>query len=216
MLNTNISHKLNSTIKNEVFILKTLIIFDHPYTATASENIPHHRSFLAALLKKTIQQLQSENTEVDLIDLHADNFNPVMTADDLSNWRRGKPIDDQVEDYQNRLLTADKIIFMFPIWWEVMPAMTKGFLDKVYAKGILYNADTMKNKLTKSPKIEVITTMSTPSFAYKLLIGSPIAKMLFRGTFIKTRLLNFKWKNFSAVEKKSPAKRTQILDNFKL
>lgn len=196
--------------------MKTLIIFDHPYTAIAADNIPHHRSFLAALLKTATKQLQSENNEVDLIDLHADNFNPVMTANDLTNWRRGKPIDSQVEDYQNRLLSADRIIFMFPIWWEVMPAMTKGFLDKVYAKGILYNADTMKTRLTKSPKIEVITTMSTPSLAYKFLIGSPIAKMLFRGTFIKTRLWNFKWKNFSGVEKKSLAKREQILDNFKL
>jgi len=196
--------------------MKTVIIFDHPYTATASDNIPHHRSFLAALLKTTIKQLRDENNDVDLIDLHADNFNPVMTADDLSNWRRSKPIDSQVEDYQNRLLDADRIIFMFPIWWEVMPAMTKGFLDKVYAKGILYQADSMKNKLTKSPKIEVITTMSTPSFAYKFVIGSPIAKMLFRGTFIKTRLWNFKWKNFSGVEKKPLAKREQILRDFRL
>ncbi|WP_125588461.1 NAD(P)H-dependent oxidoreductase [Companilactobacillus jidongensis] len=196
--------------------MKTIIIFDHPYTATASENIPHHRSFLAALLKSTITQLKEQNNEVDLIDLHADNFDPVMSADDLTNWRRGKSMNAQVSDYQARLLSADRIIFMFPIWWEVMPAMTKGFIDKVYAKSILYQADSMKTKLTKQPKIEVITTMSTPKFVYKFLIGSPLTRMLFRGTFIKTRLWNFKWKNFSGIEKKSLAKREKILRDFRL
>ncbi|MFC6207221.1 NAD(P)H-dependent oxidoreductase [Levilactobacillus tongjiangensis] len=196
--------------------MKTVIIFDHPYTATAGDNVPHHRSFLAALLKQVTAQLHQENNDVDLIDLHADGFNPVMSADDLSNWRRGQPIDPQVADYQQRLLAADRIIFMFPVWWEVMPAMTKGFLDKVYAKGQLYQADNMQTKLTKQPKVDIITTMSTPNWAYRLLFGAPLAKLLFRGTFLKTRLWHFKWHNFAQVEKKSLAQRQQVLRTFTL
>ncbi|MFC6274155.1 NAD(P)H-dependent oxidoreductase [Levilactobacillus tangyuanensis] len=195
--------------------MKTVIIFDHPYTATAGDNVPHHRSFLAALLKTTITQLRHENNEVDLIDLHADGFNPVMSADDLSNWRRGRPTDLQVADYQQRLLAADRIIFMFPVWWEVMPAMTKGFLDKVYAKNILYQADNMQTKLNQ-PRIDIVTTMSTPNWAYRLIFGAPLAKLLFRGTFLKTRLWHFKWHNFAQVEKKSLAQREQILKKFKI
>jgi len=196
--------------------MKTVIIFDHPYTATAGDNVPHHRSFLADLLKQVTAQLHQENNAIDLIDLHADGFNPVMSADDLSNWRRGQPIDPQVADYQQRLLAADRIIFMFPVWWEVMPAMTKGFLDKVYAKGQLYQADNMQTKLTKQPQVDIITTMSTPNWAYRLLFGAPLAKLLFRGTFLKTRLWHFKWHNFAQVEKKSLAQRQQVLRTFKL
>jgi NAD(P)H dehydrogenase (quinone) len=196
--------------------MKTVIIFDHPYTATAGNNVPHHRSFLAALLQSVLAQLRAENNQIDLIDLHADGFNPVMSAADLTNWRRGRAIDPQVADYQRRLLAADRIIFMFPVWWEVMPAMTKGFLDKVYAKDLLYQADNMQTKLVKQPKIEIITTMSTPNWAYRLIFGAPLAKLLFRGTFLKTRLWHFHWHNFAQVEKKSPAKRTQLLNQFKL
>lgn len=141
---------------------------------------------------------------------------PVMSAADLSQWRRGQPINDQVADYQQRLLTADRIIFMFPVWWEVMPAMTKGFLDKVYAKGQLYQADTMKTKLSKQPRIDIITTMSTPNLAYRLLFGAPLAKLLFRGTFLKTRLWHFKWHNFAQVEKKTLLQRQQLLHDFTL
>lgn len=196
--------------------MKTVIIFDHPYTATAGDNVPHHRSFLAALLKAVMTQQRQENNDVDLIDLHADGFNPVMSATDLTNWRRGQSTDPMVADYQQRLLAADHIIFMFPVWWEVMPAMTKGFLDKVYAKGQLYQADTMKTKLTKQPRIDIVTTMSTPNWIYRLIFGAPLAKLLFRGTFLKTRLRHFKWHNFAQVEKKTLAQREGILRNFKL
>lgn len=196
--------------------MKTVIIFDHPYTAAAGNNVPHHRSFLAALLKSVMTQRQQAGDTIDLIDLHADHFNPVMSAADLTNWRRGVPCDPQVADYQLRLLTADRIIFMFPVWWEVMPAMTKGFLDKVYAKGQLYDAKTMQTKFVKQPKIDIITTMSTPNWAYRLLFGAPLAKLLFRGTFLKTRLWHFKWHNFAQVDKKSLAQREAILRKVKL
>ncbi|WP_125582263.1 NAD(P)H-dependent oxidoreductase [Levilactobacillus cerevisiae] len=194
--------------------MKTVIIFDHPYTATAGNNVPHHRSFLAALLQRVMTQQRQAHNDVDLIDLHADGFNPVMSAEDLSNWRRGRATDPQVADYQQRLFNADRIIFMFPVWWEVMPAMTKGFLDKVYAKGQLYDAQTMKTKLTKQPRIDIITTMGTPNLAYRLLFGAPLAKLLFRGTFLKTRLWHFKWHNFAQVEKKSLQQREQLLQKF--
>lgn len=196
--------------------MKTVIIFDHPYTATAGDNIPHHRSFLAALLNVVSHQLEQAGDDIDLIDLHADQFDPVMSATDLTNWRRGLPINPQVANYQQRLLEADHLIFMFPVWWEVMPAMTKGFLDKVYAKGQLYDAKSMQTKLIKQPKIDLITTMSTPNWAYRLLFGAPLAKLLFRGTFLKTRLWHFNWHNFAQVDKKTMAQRQAILNHFKL
>lgn len=196
--------------------MKTVIIFDHPYTASAYKNIPHQRSFLAALSHKLILQLQEQGQTVDLIDLHADKFDPVMSADELSKWRQGKPVNEQVANYQARLKAADQIVFMFPVWWEVMPAMMKGFIDKVYAKGQLYDPSDMKTKLTKKPKIRIITTMSTPKFAYHFIIGAPLIKALRRGTFMKTRLMNVKWQNFSRMEKLSEAKRTQVLNKFTL
>lgn len=196
--------------------MKTVIIFDHPYTSNASENVPHQRSFLAAIYKQVKTQLTEEKGEVDLIDLHADHFDPVMSAQDLANWRRGVPIDDQIADYQARLLDADQIILMFPIWWEVMPAMTKGFLDKVYAKGCLYEAGSMQTKLVKQPQIKVITTMSTPSWLYRWVFGAPLLKALFRGTFLKTRLFHFKWYGFSQVEKKSLVQRQEMIRKFKI
>lgn len=187
--------------------MKTVIIFDHPYTATAGDNIPHHRSFLAALLQTILKQLRAEHNDIDLIDLHADGFNPVMSAEDLTNWRRGRATDPQVSDYQQRLLKADRIIFMFPVWWEVMPAMTKGFLDKVYAKGQLYQADSMKTKLTKQPQLILVTTMSTPTFLYRFFFGAPLTNQAtFSRNLSKNPTLALQMAQFLTSREKVPGK----------
>lgn len=107
-----------------------VIVFDHPYGASASGNIPHRRSFSAALLASVTSGLTAAGHTLDLVDLQADRFNPVTSAEDLAAWRQRDTRDPLVQDYQRRLMEADHLIFIFPIWWETMPALTKGFWIK--------------------------------------------------------------------------------------
>ncbi|MBS4189540.1 NAD(P)H-dependent oxidoreductase [Bacillus sp. FJAT-49705] len=112
---------------------------------------------------------------IDLIDLHAGGSNPVMTAADLAAWRQKKVLDPLAQDYQRRLIAADHIIFIFPIWWECMPAITKGFLDKVIVKGIIYDEPKpgrlIVHHLPKLKRVSLLTVMSTPGIFYKLFFG---------------------------------------------
>jgi NAD(P)H dehydrogenase (quinone) len=181
--------------------MKAVIIFDHPYGPQASENELHNRSFSATVYKKVKETIESRGGEVDLIDLRADNFNPVMSKEDLTAWRTQPFVDKQTNDYFQRLLTSDKIIFIFPIWWESMPASTKGFLDKVLAKGHLLSGD-LAILQKKNPDIYVLTVSGTPTIIYQLWYGNPIVKIFKRGTFNKIGLRKFHWINFNAEERK--------------
>lgn len=198
--------------------MKTVIVFDHPYTAKACKNELHNRSFTAALCESLTGKLRSKGNEVDLIDLHADCFDPVMSREDLANWRKGIPMSSQVADYQQRIRQANQIVFMFPVWWELMPAMTKGFVDKVYAKSILYTGAGMKMEtaLCKSTKIAVVTVMGTPKGVYSTVFGKPVIKALQRGTFAKTGLKDFTWKCYSGVDKLNAQQRAKLIDEFDL
>ena len=123
--------------------MKVLVVVDHPYGAEAWDNTPHRRSFTAALAHAAVEGLREAGHEIDLVDLHADGFNPVMSATDLTAWRMGTPSPDPLTaDYQRRLLDADHLVLAFPIWWEAMPATSKGFIDKVVAKGVAYKPGT--------------------------------------------------------------------------
>ncbi|OJY95530.1 MAG: NADPH:quinone reductase [Sphingobacteriales bacterium 40-81] len=192
--------------------MKAVIIFDHPYGIQASENEPHNRSFSAAVYKKIKETMQAQNGAIDLIDLRADNFNPVMSKEDLVAWRTQPFVDKQTDDYFQRLTTADKIIFIFPVWWESMPASTKGFIDKVLAKGRLKSGDLAKLQ-KKNPDIYVMTISGTPTIIYRFWYGNPIVKILQRGTFSKIGLKKFHWINFNAEERNLKG-RIKMLDSI--
>jgi Putative NADPH-quinone reductase (modulator of drug activity B) len=195
--------------------MNIVIVFDHPYGAAASENIAHQRSYSAALLAAATRGLTANGHHIDLIDLHADGFNPVISAEDLAMWRQRKTNDPMVAQYQQRLIAADHIIFIFPIWWEAMPALTKGFIDKVFVKGVLFDEGKggrpFYSLMPKLRGVSLLTVMSTPNAIYKWIFGDPVTKILFRGTFRKMGIHKLKWYNYSGMEHRSLEKRQQYL-----
>lgn len=196
--------------------MKIAIVFDHPYGKQAGYNEPHNRSFTSALLISAIQALELRGDTVDVIDLHADNFDPVMHKHDLKNWRTQPFVDEQSQDYFNRLDAADEIIMLFPMWWEIMPAMTKGFIDKVFAKGQLKKValgGAHREILDTHKKVRILTVSGAPTIAYRLIYGNPVGRMLKRGVFGKSGIKDFKWHNFNA-EDTTPAHRTAMLKNI--
>lgn len=194
------------------------IVFDHPYTVDACHNEPHNRSFSAALVTEAQKSYEKAGVTVDVIDLHKDGFDPVMHKEDLIAWRKKKVIDSLVADYQERLLKADEIVFIFPIWWEAMPAMTKGFFDKVIAKGIIYDepqqGKIFVNKLVNLKKVKLVTVMATPHLLYRWVFGNPVTKIVFRGTFRKMGFHKVKWLNYANMTKLSNEERTKKLRVF--
>jgi putative NADPH-quinone reductase len=135
-----------------------------------------------------------------------------MTAQDLKAFRDKKAIDPKVIEYKQRLEKADHVIFIFPIWWELMPAMMKGFIDKVIFPGVAYDyingSNTrMKPLLTNIKGVTVITTMNTPKILYRIIFGNPIQKALMIGTFWKLGYKNRKWISFNMVKQVSIEKR---------
>lgn len=187
--------------------MKTVIVFNHPYEG----------SFCTAILASVTAGLKKAGHEVDLMHLDRDRFNPVMSAEDLRAFVNRKPVDPQVITYQSRLESADHLIFIFPIWWELMPAMMKGFIDKVIFPGVAYEYKPngfMQKKLVNIKGITLITTMNTPGLIYRLFFGNAIKKALFNGTFWKTGYQNRKWISLNMVKSVSPGKRRKWLSDL--
>ncbi|KRN76989.1 NAD(P)H-dependent oxidoreductase [Weissella minor] len=195
--------------------MKTTIIFDHPYGQAAGFNEEHNRAFTAAILVHLKEKLIARGDTVDIIDLHADQFDPIMHKNDLINWRTQPFVDEQSQNYLERIQASDELIMLFPIWWEVMPAMTKGFLDKVLAKGQV-KIDTPSGQRQLLPtqlKVRILTTIGTPNPIYKLKYRNPVGNMLKKGVFNKMGIKDCKVMNFNA-EDISETKRLNILKNI--
>jgi NAD(P)H dehydrogenase (quinone) len=197
--------------------VKVLIVLDHPYTIASADNVPHRRSFSAAVAVAAIRGARSAGHEVDLIDLAADGFQPAMTRDDLVAWRQGRVVDPLVLGYQRRLMAADHLALVFPVWWEAMPAATKGFLDRVLTKGVMYEelpgakGNPFRNLMTSLGGVSVLSVMTTPDKAYRWWYRDPLTKILFKGTFAKIGVKNLRWTNYDSVTGKSPEQREAML-----
>lgn len=123
--------------------MKILLVYAHPE--------PH--SLNGALKDFTVQHLQNAGHDVQVSDLYAMRWKAGFDADDSSappvgeSWRatqdsqyafaNGTQSADIVGE-QAKLLWADTVIFQFPLWWFSLPAIMKGWIDRVYAYGFAY------------------------------------------------------------------------------
>lgn len=190
--------------------MKVVIVFNHPYEG----------SYCSAILKSVESGLVKAGHEIDIIHLDKDQFDPVITADDLLAFRNKKAIDPKAINYIQRIKAADHLVFIFPVWWELMPARMKGFIDKIIFPGEFY--DYTKSGYGMIPLMRniksatVITTMNTPSFIYKFIFGNAIKNSLIKGTLKKTGYKKVEWISFNMVKASSNEKRTRWLEQTEM
>ncbi|MGL4684914.1 MAG: NAD(P)H-dependent oxidoreductase [Hafnia alvei] len=123
--------------------MKVLLVYAHP----------EPKSLNGSLKNFTIQHLQNAGHEVQVSDLYAMDWKAALDANDSKNrldetyfdasldsqhaFKNGLQSDDIALE-QSKLLWADTVIFQFPLWWFSMPAIMKGWVERVYAYGFAY------------------------------------------------------------------------------
>lgn len=149
------------------------------------ESHPYEGSFNTAAADAIENTLKAGGHSLVRRNLVTDGFNPVMTAEDLNAWRQGKTVDPLVTEYQKAISKADVLIFPFPIWWGAMPAVLKGFCDKVLLPGGAYRYGEQGEMIgiLDTKKAVVLTTMEMTNDFYENQLRNPV-----RGAFIQDTL----------------------------
>ncbi|MBU3105990.1 NAD(P)H-dependent oxidoreductase [Clostridium gasigenes] len=147
----------------------------------------------------TVEQFKKMKKEYQIIDLNKENFDPVLREEELSLYSKGEFKDDLVKKYQMMLKDSDELVFIFPIWWFDLPAILKGFIDKVMLKNYAYIEGKygLKGLLTNIKVTTVITTSEVPTWYLKYLVGNPIKRSFIQGTLKGVGIKNVKWLNSS-------------------
>lgn len=188
--------------------MRTVIVFNHPYDG----------SYCKAILNAVMKGLQKSGHYVDLMHLDTDGFNPAMSSADLKAFVEHRAIDPQVINYQERLKNATHLIFIFPIWWDLMPAATKGFIDRVLSPGLAYDHHPrgfgLIPLLKKLDGVTIITTMNKPKIIYYLLTGNLIRKAMVKSIFRTMGFKNVNWISFTSVKSVSAQKRAKWLSEI--
>lgn len=109
--------------------MKTLIVFCHP----------RRESFTGALADSFVAGLTQAGDETEFADLHAEKFDPITWPEDEPDWNDGtKRYSDAVLAEQARVDRNEAIVLIFPVWWWSVPAMLKGWIDRVWNNGWAY------------------------------------------------------------------------------
>lgn len=148
--------------------MKALIVHAHENPA----------SFCSALANKAKSTLEQVGLDVELSDLYGMNFNPVGSRQDfkelsdaayykypIEQWHASQKdlFQDDVQREINKLLDADVLIFNFPLWWYSMPAILKGWVDRVLAYGIAYGGSFGVNEKGRFTGRRAFATITTGS-----------------------------------------------------
>ena len=183
----------------------TTIIISHPY----------EKSFNMVILDKVVETLKKENKNYTIIDLHQENFDPVLNKSDLALYNKGKSNDKLVHKYNDILNKTEHIIFIFPIWWYDMPAMLRGFFDKVMLNESAYTTDGVK--LTPLRHIEKTSIFTTSAASTKELIeeyGNPVENVMIKGTFKVLGFTGAKWHNMELIIDSTLEQRVEYLNKI--
>ncbi len=128
--------------------MKVLIVFTHP----------NSNSFNHALLDKISAGLKQSGHVVKVKNLYQENFNPVLSSEDLSQLHNSS-IPSRIAAEQEQLLWAEGLIFIYPLWWFTPPAMLKGWFDVVLSNGVAFEySDKGATGLLKHKKAMVMIT----------------------------------------------------------
>ncbi len=182
--------------------MKTTIVYAHPW----------EKSFNHAVLETVMETVK----EYHLIDLYADGFDPVMRKEDLALYALGQSSDPLVKRYNEILDDTDRIVFIFPIWWYDMPAMMRGFLDKVMLEGSGYRTEADGLHPVRDVKeTYLFTTSSTPTAGLIGQFGDAFNTTMIPGTFRILGFNNALWKNLGSIDSTTLTARQTFLSEIR-
>ena len=173
-------------------------------------------SFSHAAAARAVDGLRAAGHGVDVVDLYADGFRTAMSRDERIAYDGDDPIlDPQVRDHADRLQQAQILVFVYPTWWSGLPAILKGWLERVMVPGVGFRFDESTGKVKPGlghvRRVVGISTYGSPRSAVRLVNDN--------GRRILTRALRMScgprarttWLGLYGMDTSTPANRTAFL-----
>lgn len=132
--------------------MRILVVYAHP----------NPESFNGAILKTVVGEIDKRGHECEIHDLYRQRFQPVLTGDDFDEFNRAR-IPPDIAHERQAVKAADVVFFIHPVWWFGMPAILKGWVERVFTYGFAYSHDSKGVKpLLAGKKAIVVNTTGAP------------------------------------------------------
>ena len=161
--------------------MNALVVYCHPVEG----------SFCSAMRDAAISGLHAAGHTVDVIDLAAQQFNPVMSTAEWATYRQGNgDVPVGLERDVDLVKAAEIIVFVYPTWWGGLPAQLKGWLERVMLPGTAFvfnDNNKVRPGLTNIRRIHIASTFGSP-WLYVRFVNDNGRRILARAFRLNTSL----------------------------
>lgn len=133
---------------------------------------PDKESYNFALSQAYQKGATMSNADVQIINIRELDFNPNLQF----GYRKRTKLEPDLLQAQKLLKWADHLVWIYPVWWGSLPAIMKGFIDRVFLPGFAFQkreGSVWWDKFLSGKTARIICTMDQPPWYYRLVYGSP-------------------------------------------
>lgn len=175
---------------------------------------PDGESYCSALAQAYLAGAKEQGAVVHLIEINKLSFNPNLKY----GYRQRTELEPDLLHAQKVIENSDHIVLIYPLWWGSMPALLKGFFDRILLPGYAYRQrpdSLLWDKLLTGKTAHLIVTMDTPSLYYRLIYGKAGHRVVKQGIFGYCGIKTKKITEIGPVKGSSDHKRQKWLDRIK-
>jgi putative NADPH-quinone reductase len=177
--------------------MRILLVFCHP----APDSYQH------TIADALAERLRGDGHDLRVIDLYAEGFDPVLDPDAWRAHRHNEAHPANVAAHIDALRDCDGLILVYPTWWYGLPAMLKGWIDRVWQPGVAFaieNGAFKTRYLERITRFAVITTYGSPRWLIERIVGDPARRQVMRGLALQfARGVRLCWRPIYAVDVRS-------------
>lgn len=166
---------------------------------------PKHDGINGKVYHSILEHCRDIGIDYTAIDLYEDGFSPLLTKEELDGFYNGVANDPLVQKYQDILMKTEKLILVFPIWFNEYPAIFKGFYDRVCQGKFAfeYIPGGVLPKLTHIKRSLVVTTSHAPTDVLKEVQGDMIERQVIGHMLKIIGVAESKWLNLGGIQNTS-------------
>jgi NAD(P)H dehydrogenase (quinone) len=185
-----------------------LVVVAHPSTD----------SFCHVLADRAVSGLTAAGHEVTVLDLCALGVRPEMSADERHAYHGEQPIlDPLIADHADLVRRAQILAFVYPTWWSGLPAILKGWLERVMVPGVGFEIDERTNKVRPALRqvrhIIGISTYGSPR-SYVRLVNDNGRRVITRALRMSCGFrARTRWFALYSIDTSTAGRRTEFLDH---
>jgi putative NADPH-quinone reductase len=173
---------------------------------------PDKESFCFALAERYKKGADAAGAECKLVHLIDLKFNPILTF----GYRKISELEPDLLKMQQEITAADHLVFVYPNWWSTLPALLKGFIDRVFVPTFAFKYrpnSPFWDKLLKGKTARLIVTMDTPQWYYWLINKNAGHNAMKVGILEFSGIKPVKISSFAIIKSSNERKRNKRLDD---